>query len=70
MITSPMMMKRIAVSLCLALLAASIPQVRLAVIDFLGATRLLPELTYASGSDRSRNVQPPRNTYKVGADQA
>jgi hypothetical protein len=47
MTISPMMMKRIAVSLALALLAAAIPPVRMAVLDMMGESHVFPGMTRA-----------------------
>ena len=43
------MMMRLVVSLCLALLAAAIPQVRAAVLNHIGAPEFLPRDASAGG---------------------
>ena len=48
MTISPMIM-RLVVSLCLALLAATIPEVRAAVLDHIAAPEFLPTDAYAGG---------------------
>jgi hypothetical protein len=48
------MIRRLVVSLCLALLAASIPPVREAILDRIGAPDLLPRDASAGGFDKSR----------------
>jgi hypothetical protein len=50
------MMKRIVVSLCLALLAASIPPIRAAVLDWIGAGELLPDMASAGGFEKAARV--------------
>jgi hypothetical protein len=47
------MLKRIVVSLCLALLAAFIPSIRTAVLNHIGAHDLLPGVTSAGGFDKA-----------------
>ena len=47
------MMMRLVVSLCLALLAASIPPVRAAILDRIGAQDLLPRDASAGGFDKA-----------------
>jgi hypothetical protein len=47
------MTKRLVVSLCLALLAASIPQVRAAILDQIGAPEFLPSDASAGGFDKA-----------------
>jgi hypothetical protein len=44
--------KRIVISLALALLAASVPPVRIAVLDWIGAANLFPETNSADDSNR------------------
>jgi hypothetical protein len=43
------MIARLVVSLCLALLAAAIPEVRTAVLDQIAAPEILPPDAYAGG---------------------
>jgi hypothetical protein len=43
------MIMRLVVSLCLALLAAAIPEVRAAVLDHIAAPELLPRDAWAGG---------------------
>ena len=51
--TITQMMMRLVVSLCLALLAASIPPVRAAILDRIGAQDLLPRDASAGGFDKA-----------------
>jgi hypothetical protein len=48
-VTTTQLTVRLVVSLCLALLAASIPQVRVTILDQIGALDLLPKDASAGG---------------------
>jgi hypothetical protein len=50
---APPMIKRIVVSLCLALLAAAIPEVRAAILDRIGATEFAQHDAAAGGLNKA-----------------
>jgi hypothetical protein len=52
-VTTAQLTVRLVVSLCLALLAASIPPVRAAILDRIGAQDLLPKDISAGGFDKA-----------------
>jgi hypothetical protein len=52
-VTITQMMMRLVVSLCLALLAASVPSVRAAVLNHIGAPEFLPRDASAGGLDKA-----------------
>jgi hypothetical protein len=47
------MIKRLVVSLCLALLAAAIPEVRAAILDRIGATEIMHHDAAADGLNKA-----------------
>jgi hypothetical protein len=59
--TSAISLGRIAVALCLAALAAGVPPLRVAVLDWIVAVDLVPGLTSADGIEEAGQAVPTPN---------